>query len=330
MKDKKAKSGTRRMTANGFFGDSFEVEAPDANSFSARSLDSDVEVFEDQMDNPLAKSPIAMGWEAMDDVSDEEEESLPGVILRTKSSLESIDAGIETGNKRLFERLSDAVSEEKDDSIFDETNVAENLTHASSPPQDGNDRLREFGFMHSFPRAKHSFPPAAVLSVKMFTCATGLVAVLCLVFAIHVYSCGEHETVATGFIAVASSMGFFSVVGLYGALRVRADVEAETGVGGVALEDEDSTMNDGLDTVGQQMLGVYFMASTVGILLWSVLGAQALSLADNNVHGVCEDQRSYMIALGAAGIGTSVFYCAQVVKIKRILSSFIMVKTFAQ
>jgi hypothetical protein len=87
---------------------------------------------------------------------------------------------------------------------------------------------------------------------------------------------------------------------------------------------------DGVDTVGQKILAGYFAASTIGTLLWAVLAAQTLSLADYNAHHNCAHQYGQMLALGFFGFVTAGVYVAQTIKLNQILSTIILIRNYLQ
>ena len=297
---------------------SFEVEetAPQRGKVKSRAADIEEEQ-RNQTSNPLAANAVGLGWAGED--SDEDGDILSEDMLSEDGSPKQHRGGKNT--KTFLTAHKDGNSKQLD--LIPQNDPRMNSTD--------NTKLEEMGFKYKAGKEKHTFPASAVVAFKVLTGLTEFAALVSCVLAIKVYQCGDHKTVSLGVIAVAIFMMVQGLIGLYGALRVRADVEAETGIGGISLDAKATNFDDdGVETVGQNLLGVSFLCSSIGVLVWAVLAAQALSLADANQSGGCNNQYKLMIILGLVGFVASGLYFVQARKTKEILSSFIVTKTLAQ
>ena len=178
-----------------------------------------------------------------------------------------------------------------------------------------------------------------------------LLALYGLVVGIQVYSCGEHTTVSSGYILVCAYMLIACPFGLYGAIRVTSDVEAEIGSmeaveaakqapkgeGGegdeAGEEPAEETVSkgeddDGLGTVGQNLIAGFFVASMFGVMMWLILAVEAFDLADEAMlHNECSHQDSLMATLGWLGILSTLLLIVGSYFVGRVVSGYYLART---
>ena len=175
-----------------------------------------------------------------------------------------------------------------------------------------------------------------------------------LIASYQVLECGEHTTVATGYMLVCIYLACIAPIGMYGASRVVADVEDEIGDLEVvdakkkrdakaAQSGEDETApdvetvttgegDDGVGTSGQGLIAIFFVCSLFGTCLWLILAVEAFVLADDSMmHGAtCGHQASLMSSLGWIGVIGTALLVGGSRYVGKVVTGFYLVRTLVQ
>jgi hypothetical protein len=114
-------------------------------------------------------------------------------------------------------------------------------------------------------REQHVFGASTRLYVLVITAFLAAVGVAMCYCALALFSCDVTPFIAYGYAGLAPMLTLTSLLGFYGAFRVKSDI--------VKQKDEAATEDecDGLATTGQTILTVYFHTSLVVCIIWCVL-----------------------------------------------------------
>ena len=195
------------------------------------------------------------------------------------------------------------------------------------------------------PEIKHTFTEQHRKIVMAYAASLIILAFYGLWVGVEVLGCGEHTSIATMYILVCVFMLMAAPVGLYGAARVTSDVEKEIGsmeVVDKAKEnlDEDGEApdeavatgeeDDGIGTLGQDLIAGFFVASMFGTILWLILAVEAFALADRALMHACNHQDTLMYTLGWLGIVSTMLLVGGSYFVGKVVSGFYLAKTVAQ
>ena len=195
------------------------------------------------------------------------------------------------------------------------------------------------------PEIKHTFTEQHRRIVMAYAVSVMILAFYGLWVGVEVLGCGEHTSIATMYIIVCVLMLLAAPVGLYGAVRVVSDVEAEIGSmeavdkakaaleeGGEAPDEAVATgeEDDGIGTLGQDLIAGFFVASMFGTILWLILAVEAFELADRALLHECNHQDTLMHTLGWLGVVGTLLLLVGSYFVGKVVSGFYLAKTVAQ
>lgn len=200
-------------------------------------------------------------------------------------------------------------------------------------------------------RLKHSFEDIDVTMVKIYTGVIFVLSCVMIYSATSVVNCGEHSVLGSFYMITSGVMIVASAAGFYGSMRVKADVEDEIGnmdkvnkhkekQHDGAQQDSDGSSDeedyahtdadDGLQTVGQIIIAVFFVVTLLGTSVWLILTVESFALADDAIVASCDNQKGHMITMGVLGILAQVVFVVGTVFVQRVTSMFYLVRTTAQ
>jgi Ca2+-binding EF-hand superfamily protein len=178
------------------------------------------------------------------------------------------------------------------------------------------ERFMKGGTMRAL-RQKHVFASWTRIYIMAVTMVMTIVGCGMCYFASMLFSCSVAPFVAYGFAGLGGVLVLTSLLGFYGAFRVKGDIlkEEESSEGGEFSGAED----DGLQTPGQRVLTVYFLCSMVVIVFWLFLIIETVFTGMAGGSGDCHadyDDNIMNLCMGvAAAIALLIFGLYCVVKI---------------